>query len=198
MSTHDPRTRTIKRYANRKLYDTERSCYVTLEEIAEMVKSHENVKIIDNRTGEDLTGVTLTQIIFEDQKKTDQKKNLPLPALRTIIQSGGEIFARYAPGLRQRAEAAPKKQRVVYDLPEAAQRRVRLEEARRVSTMPAIEIHLDAIHGRIDDLEQSVERMERQLRVMTRLLEDIKQEVRRGHKGPDTLPAQKSKPILPL
>ncbi len=55
----------IKRYTNRKLYDTVESRYVTLDEIAAMVKAGAEVKIIDNRSKEDLTTVTLAQIIFE-------------------------------------------------------------------------------------------------------------------------------------
>ena len=55
----------IKRYTNRKLYDTVESRYVTLDEIAQMIKAGAEVQIIDNRTKEDLTSVTLAQIIFE-------------------------------------------------------------------------------------------------------------------------------------
>src|SRR4051794_12277240 len=57
--------RVIKRYSNRKLYDTKDSRYVTLLQIAEMVRSSEEVQIIDNNTKEDLTEVTLAQIIYE-------------------------------------------------------------------------------------------------------------------------------------
>jgi polyhydroxyalkanoate synthesis repressor PhaR len=81
-------TRVIKRYANRKLYDTQRSRYVTLDQIAEMIRDGEDVKIVDNNSKEDLTTVTLAQIIFEEEKK--QKSFLPLNAMRNIIQSGGE------------------------------------------------------------------------------------------------------------
>lgn len=81
-------TRVIKRYANRKLYDTLESRYVTLDQIAEMIRRGEEVKVIDNNSKEDLTSVTLAQIIFEEEKK--QKSFLPLSALRNIIQSGGE------------------------------------------------------------------------------------------------------------
>jgi polyhydroxyalkanoate synthesis repressor PhaR len=80
--------RTIKRYANRKLYDTQRSRYVTLDQIAEMIRDGEDVKIVDNNSKEDLTSVTLAQIIFEEEKK--QKSFLSLGAMRNIIQSGGE------------------------------------------------------------------------------------------------------------
>ena len=58
----------VKRYANRKLYDTERSCYVTLDDISQMIKAGDEVRVIDNKSGEDLTSVTLAQIIFETEK----------------------------------------------------------------------------------------------------------------------------------
>src|SRR5688572_1682362 len=86
-----PETRIIKRYANRKLYDTEHSRYVTLDQISEMIRKGDDVKIVDNKTKEDLTTVTLAQIIFEEEKK--QRSFLPLNAMRNIIQSGGEWFA---------------------------------------------------------------------------------------------------------
>ena len=89
----DRSVRVIKRYQNRKLYDTQNSCYVTLDEIGQMVKQGEDVKIIDNRSGEDLTTVTLTQIIFEEEKK--KKSLLPLATLKKIIQSGGETIVEF-------------------------------------------------------------------------------------------------------
>ncbi len=92
MSDDRPTTgRIIKRYANRKLYDTEHSRYVTLDQISEMIRNGDDVKIVDNKTKEDLTTVTLAQIIFEEEKK--QRSFLPLGAMRNIIQSGGEWFA---------------------------------------------------------------------------------------------------------
>src|SRR4249920_3865475 len=84
-------TRIIKRYANRKLYDTEHSRYVTLDQISEMIRNGDDVKIVDNKTKEDLTTVTLAQIIFEEEKK--QRSFLPLGAMRNIIQNGSEWFA---------------------------------------------------------------------------------------------------------
>ncbi len=82
----------IKRYANRKLYDTERSCYVTLDEIASMIKAGEEVQVIDNKSGEDLSAVTLAQIIFEEEKK---KNKMPLSLLRNLIQSSSESFTTF-------------------------------------------------------------------------------------------------------
>lgn len=83
----------IKRYSNRKLYDTESSSYVTLDEIGRMVKDGVDIKIIDNKSKEDLTSITLTQIILSEEKKT--KSILPLSTLRNIIQSQGETLTDF-------------------------------------------------------------------------------------------------------
>lgn len=80
----------IKRYQNRKLYDTEDSCYVTLEDIRDMIKEGLEIQVIDNATKEDLTSVTFAQIIFEEEKKT--KGMLPLNTFKQIIASGGEVL----------------------------------------------------------------------------------------------------------
>lgn len=88
MSTRHPKI--IKRYHNRKLYDTSDSCYVTLEDISEMIKEGEEVNIVDNTTKEDLTSVTLAQIIFEEQKKKTHV--LPMDTFRQMIQGGGEAI----------------------------------------------------------------------------------------------------------
>lgn len=78
--------RLIKRYANRKLYDTRDSRYVTLQQIAELVRDGEDVKIIDNKSKEDLTNVTLAQIIYEEEKKGDS--DVKRSTLLSFIQDG--------------------------------------------------------------------------------------------------------------
>ena len=83
-STSEPRL--IKRYANRKLYDTRDSQYVTLHQIAELVREGEEVKIIDNKSKEDLTNVTLAQIIYEEEKKGDSE--IRRSTLLAFIQDG--------------------------------------------------------------------------------------------------------------
>ncbi len=80
--------RIIKRYSNRKLYDTKDSRYVTLLQIAEMVRQGEEVQIIDNNTKEDLTEVTLAQIVYEEQKS--QSRAVPLQTLKELIQTRTE------------------------------------------------------------------------------------------------------------
>jgi len=82
--------RVIKRYANRKLYDTRDSRYVTLPQIAELVRSGEDVRIIDNRTKENLTSVTLAQIIYESEKSAEESSRQGVKTLRDFIQVGGE------------------------------------------------------------------------------------------------------------
>ena len=82
--------RVIKRYANRKLYDTRDSRYVTLPQIAELVRSGEDVRIIDNRTKENLTSITLAQIIYESEKSAEESSRQGVKTLRDFIQVGGE------------------------------------------------------------------------------------------------------------
>jgi polyhydroxyalkanoate synthesis repressor PhaR len=83
----------IKRYQNRKLYDTDASCYVTLDEIAEMIQQGEEVSVVDNRNQKDITAATLTQIIFEKQKRSDTP--IPIATLRHIIQQGDGSFTSF-------------------------------------------------------------------------------------------------------
>jgi polyhydroxyalkanoate synthesis repressor PhaR len=84
--------RLIKRYANRKLYDTGRSCYVTLDEIGEMIREGVEIRIIDNQTKEDLTSVTMAQILLEEEKR--QRRDTPLAAMRQLIGQSGERLQR--------------------------------------------------------------------------------------------------------
>ena len=77
----------IKRYPNRKLYNTEKKQYITLDDIAEIIRHGEDVQVIDNATGEDITALTLTQIIYEQEKK--QSGFLPRSILTGLIQASG-------------------------------------------------------------------------------------------------------------
>ena len=83
----------IKRYSNRKLYDTERSSYVVLEDIADMIRNQEEVRIIDNETKEDITCYTLTQIIFGAEKSSSH--STPIDVLKSIIRNGDSSFSNY-------------------------------------------------------------------------------------------------------
>lgn len=79
--------RTIKRYANRKLYDTEAKQYITLDGIAMLVRQGEDIQVVDNETGEDLTAVTLSQIILEREKAG--RGQLPKSILTNLVRTGG-------------------------------------------------------------------------------------------------------------
>jgi len=87
----------LKKYANRRLYDTEKSEYVTLNQVADLIRQGRRVEIMDAKTSEDVTAFILTQIILEEAKN----KNflLPIPVLHLIIQYGdnvlGEFFEKY-------------------------------------------------------------------------------------------------------
>lgn len=86
----------IKKYSNRRLYDTEESRYVTMEELADKIRRGGEPKIVDAKTDEDLTQVTLTQIIIEGRGAS---KLLPVPLLVQLIRMGddalAEFFGRY-------------------------------------------------------------------------------------------------------
>ncbi len=175
----------IKRYTNRKLYDTVESRYVTLDEIAEMIKAGAEVKIIDNRTKEDLTSVTLAQIIFEEEKKTSR---MSLETLRDLIRHGGEMAQRIVEGtqaeLRGRVEAvrAAAEQRVQHlitrsqatsdrakEMMQASQEAMsslqrRVDERVRstvdgMSSLTEIRGQLDQIAKRLAELEQRLEEL---------------------------------------
>ncbi len=77
--------RTIRRYANRKLYDTQESHYITLAQIAAIIRAGDDIQVLHKTTGKDLTAATMAQIIFEETK---QGQTLPVSELRKIIVSG--------------------------------------------------------------------------------------------------------------
>ena len=77
--------RIIKRYSNRKLYDTEDSHYVTLGKVAELIRAGDELRVIENGTQRDITAATMAQIVFEEEKSGTR---LPVEALRRIIRSG--------------------------------------------------------------------------------------------------------------
>jgi polyhydroxyalkanoate synthesis repressor PhaR len=118
-SVADPRElpmgRLVKRYGNRKLYDTSESRYVTLDEIARWVKAGEDVRILENDTGEDLTAVTFAQIILEEERR--KSGLLSLRVLREIIQHGETALQGLAATVDRGME-------VIRTAPERAGRRV--------------------------------------------------------------------------
>jgi len=176
-------SRLIKRYGNRKLYDTQESCYVTLEVIAAFVKQGEEVRVVDNDTGEDLTAVTFAQIILEEERRNSGL--LPLPILRKIIQQGEATIQDIASRVDRGMEAigsigekagkrvqelvgrgAPPGKALLEDLLSSPQRQLEALQKRidqsvktsveRISSLPAVQRELLRI-------ERSVARLEKRL-----------------------------------
>lgn len=95
----------IKKYANRRLYNTGTSTYVTLEDLSEMVKKGEEFTVQDAKTGEDITHTVLTQIIFELENKTGQSM-LPIPFLRQLIAFYGDQMQMIVPSFLEQSMSA--------------------------------------------------------------------------------------------
>ena len=95
----------IKKYANRRLYNTGTSTYVTLEDLAEMVKRNEDFTVQDAKTGDDLTHPVLTQIIFELENK-DGQNMLPIPFLRQLIAFYGDQMQMIVPSFLEQSMSA--------------------------------------------------------------------------------------------
>ncbi len=90
----------VKKYANRRLYNTETSTYVTLEDLAQMVRSERDFVVFDAKTGDDLTHAVLTQIIVEQEARSGQTL-LPIPFLRQLIRFYGDAMERMVPSYLQ-------------------------------------------------------------------------------------------------
>ena len=97
MTTPNNEPVTIKKYANRRLYNTATSSYVTLDHLADMVKRGQEFNVYDAKTGEDITRSVLTQIIFEEEGKGGQQL-LPIQFLRQLIRFYGDSMQALVPG----------------------------------------------------------------------------------------------------
>lgn len=146
--------RLIKRYGNRKLYDVRRSRYITLDGIRALVQASEDIRVVDNETGEDLTGVTFAQIIYEEAKRANGKDSLPL--LRWVIQRGDEA-------VREIRQSVEKGRDAIESVRDAAERRVqKLVGTGGRRPRGLLEELLDAPQKRLDDLQQRIDAQIRQ------------------------------------
>tara|TARA_B100000925_G_scaffold144620_1_gene108302 strand:- start:13565 stop:13972 length:408 start_codon:yes stop_codon:yes gene_type:complete len=93
--------RIIKRYQNRKLYDTHQSCYVTLEEIAQIIRDGNEIQVIDNKSKNDITYITQIQLLFDQEKKSTKLGNVDL--LKRVIRSNEGTFTGYISSLEHTA-----------------------------------------------------------------------------------------------
>jgi polyhydroxyalkanoate synthesis repressor PhaR len=163
--------RLVKRYSNRKLYDTSESRYVTLDEIARWVKSGEEVKILENESGEDLTAVTFAQIILEEERK--KSGLLSLRVMRELIQHGESALHGLAATVDRGIEA-------IRPAAEAARSRMQERVHEGVQNLTSVADRLTEIQRNIDDavrrqvervtsspaLQREMERIERTARML--------------------------------
>ena len=91
----------VKKYANRRLYNTETSTYVTLDDLAAMVKSERDFVVFDAKTGDDLTHSVLTQIIVDQEGRMGTETLLPIPFLRQLIRFYGASIEKFVPSYLQ-------------------------------------------------------------------------------------------------
>lgn len=97
--------RIIKRYQNRKLYDTFQSCYVTLEEISQIIREGHEIQVIDNKTKNDITYMTQIQLLFDQERKSTREGNIEL--LKRVIRCPEGTFTGYIKTL-EGIESEPK------------------------------------------------------------------------------------------
>ena len=162
--------RLVKRYGNRKLYDTSESRYVTLDEIGRWVKAGEDVKILENDTGEDLTAVTFAQIILEEERR--KSGLLSLRVLREIIQHGEAalqgLSATVDRGMEAIRSVPERAGRRVQELTQVAERLGQLQHVvdetvrrsvERVTALPAFQKEMRRIERSIRALEARIARL---------------------------------------
>lgn len=92
--------RIIKRYQNRKLYDTFQSCYVTLEEIAQIIREGHEIQVIDNKSKNDITYMTQIQLLFDQERKSLKPGNTEL--LKRVVRSEEGTLTGYIAGLESK------------------------------------------------------------------------------------------------
>jgi polyhydroxyalkanoate synthesis repressor PhaR len=170
--------RIIKRYTNRKLYDKLESRYVTLEEIARLVRAGEDIKVVDNETEEDLTAVTFAQIILEEEKR---KTNLlSVPFLRKLIRSGearmqdfsdratrsfealGDLTERAGERVRGVVEGGGRAIDELFGMPQKrldALREAARKQVDQIRTNPTVRRELERIAGSLHTLEEAIARV---------------------------------------
>ena len=180
--------RVIKRYSNRKLYDTRDSRYVTLQQIGEMVRAGEEVQIIDNKTKEDKTEVTLALILSEDLK--NQPRSVPLAALRDLIQErGGRLLTqlregpigRFIPGSPEEAEAAASEAAAAApdEARDAAAREAAAPGGEEKPARGRLSEIVESSKSALDQWQHSVDERVRTILPGTKLMREMKDEIAR-------------------
>jgi polyhydroxyalkanoate synthesis repressor PhaR len=176
-----PQRRVVKRYSNRKLYDTKDSRYVTLLQIAAIVREGEEVQIIDNNTKDDLTEVTLAQIIYEEQKA--HSRSVPLQTLRELIHTRTEkVLADLRDGPIGRLIPGGK-------MPEPE---VTATKESRPTLVDQAKEKLEEMQHQIDDRIQSIltsfrplQQLQLEVRRLNERIEELERKLKDGPSGKD-------------
>ena len=137
----------IKKYANRRLYNTGTSTYVTLEDLAEMVKKGEDFTVQDAKSGDDITHPVLTQIIFELENRNGQNM-LPIPFLRQLIAFYGDQMQMIVPSFLEQSMIAFAKE----------QERFRDQMKKAMGNTPIDMMNMSNVAGPMKALEEQTRR----------------------------------------
>lgn len=112
METETQPARIIKRYPNRKLYDTTESRYITLNEIAALIREGTDVQVFDSRTGDNITSVTLAQVLVGEEKR--RHRTIPIQKMATLIHQSGEFIQKKIPVMNTIKEGAERKVQEIF------------------------------------------------------------------------------------
>jgi polyhydroxyalkanoate synthesis repressor PhaR len=132
--------RLVKRYGSRKLYDTEESRYVSLEELGAWIRQGQEVRVIDNATSDDVTAQTLTQVILEEGRKGTSMP--PSRLLHDLIRQGGELVSSGVGQVSERVD------------------RLLQSGADRLGPIRRVREETEALRKRLEELEQALTRLE--------------------------------------
>jgi len=155
----------IKKYENRRMYDTSRSRYINLDELAALIRDGADVQVVDAKTGDDLTRVTLTQIISEDAR--DKPAGLPLELLRQIIVASDRARQDFMMWyLKSAFDSYQKVQETIQNQLSGVRTATLapLETMRRLFTPPAAPseaAELDQLRRRVAELEDQLKKKKR-------------------------------------
>jgi polyhydroxyalkanoate synthesis repressor PhaR len=132
--------RLIKRYGSRKLYDTEESRYVSMEELAAWIREGQELQVIDNETSEDVTAQTLTQVIVDEGRRGSSLP--PSEILHDLIRQGGELVTSSVAQLNQGVD------------------RLMQAGVGRLAPVRRVREEADVLRKRLEDLESALSRLE--------------------------------------
>ena len=158
----------IKRYPNRKLYDTEAKSYVTLDDITQMIRAGQDVHVIDHETGDDLTSLTYTQIILEQEKK--KTGFLPRSLLASLIRTGGDTLEQVVRSVQSGLGATS-----VADGDDGEERSDKARTAKPVhSSLAAVDDRIaDVLHMLNVPTRRDMHTLQEQLAALTTRLEEL-------------------------